>query len=312
MKQTDEFYIHDTGIHFETSEGRHEFDPRRRWVEEQYRHYSYFYRILHMLADEGFSVEKEPGTWKRYKSISRNYWYGKRGGLEFSAKKFPAGFEIEFYQNINIENPNGGKYDFYKLEKMPYLIRLQYIVSMRKIVEMLKTLTEVKDKTVPVSRSAEEKIKIDLAYGWRLFPDTDFDLLTGNRVPPDFCYGRDRDKKPICNGDVKYFRDRRNGYIMRGRVYYRANAQWWVVLNRREAVIVNNYELFDDFPSGEPARLAPDRVPEAYSQLRKKRERATAAALELIGDLESRGVAIPKKTKRACVNEICRKQSADQ
>lgn len=312
MNKMDEFSIRDTKIRFDTSESRHEFNSRRRWRNEQYRHYSYFYRILHMLADEGFKVEKNPEVLKNYRIISRDHWYGRRDDLEFEASKFPAGFEIIFFQNINFENPNGGKYDFDKLEKMPYLIRLQYIVYMRKIVEKLKTLTDVKDKTVPASKNAEEKIKIDLAYGWGFFPDTNFDLLVGNRVPDDSYYGLDRDKKPIRNGDLKYFRNRWNGYIMRGRVYYRANMSWWAIVNKWEAVVVNNYDLFDDFPSGEPARLAPDRTPKEYRQLQEKREKAKMAALELIGDLECRGVKIPKKVKRACVNEICRKQSADQ
>lgn len=306
MDKIDSFRITDTGIRFTTSEEKR--TPRRS--HEQWRHYAYFYKILHMLADEGFNVEKDSEILKHYRIISRDHWYGRRGDLEFSAHKFPAGFEIIFFQNVNFENPNGGKYDFDKLGKMPYLIRLQYTLYMRKIIEKLKTLTEVKDTTPPPAKTAEEKVKRDLVYGWHFFPDMNFNLQTDVREPESY-YGVDRNKKPIRNGEIKYFRNRRSGYIMRGRVYYCANMNYWVILNEREAVIVANYDLFDGFPPGEPRRKAPDRTPEAYKQLRKKREKAKADALDLIERLENHGVKVTRKARKACIDEICRKQSAD-
>ena len=305
MPKTDEFWITDTKIRFTTSEERLSYRFR-----EQYRHYSYFYQILHMLEDEGFEVEKDRETLKHYKLISRDHWYGRRGDLEFKANKFPAGFEIEFFQNVSFVNPNGGEYDFDKLEKMPYMIRLQYTLYMRKIVEKLKTLTEVKDTTNPTAKMAEEKIKIDLAFNWHFFPDTNFDLQTDTREPESY-YRKDRNGKTIHNGDVKYFRQRWNGYISRGRVFYRANMHWWVIINDREAVIVNNRDLFDDFPSSEPARVAPDRTPEAFKRLQRRREKKKAAATELIKNLENHGVRMPRKVKRECINEYVRKEDEE-
>lgn len=307
MNNIDKFWITDTRIRFTTSEER----KGVRRSREQWRHYAYFYQILHMLADEGFSVEKDPEVLKRHRIISRDYWYGRRGDLEFSAHKFPAGFEIVFFQNVVFENSNGGKYDFDKLKKMPYLIRLQYTLYMRKIVEKLKTLTEVKDETPPPAKTAEEKVRRDLAYGWHFFPDMNFDLQTDVREAESY-YGVDSNKKPIHNGDIKYFRNSWNGYIMRGRVYYCANMNYWVILNKREAVIVQNYNLFDGFPPGEPRRKAPDRAPVSYKRLREKREKAKADAIDLIERLENHGVKVPRKARRACINEIYRKQSADQ
>ncbi|MDC7288501.1 hypothetical protein NXH76_11865 [Blautia schinkii] len=306
MNKTDEFYIHDTTIRFNTSQG---WKGIGRSV--QYEHYSYFYQILHMLESEGFKVEKDAEVLRDYKNISRDHWQGQRGDLEFSAKKFPAGFEITFFQNIVFDNPNGGKYDFDKLAKMPYLIRLQYLVSMRKVVEKLKTLTEAKDRTPPPAKTAEEKIRRDLVYNWHFFPDMNFDFRE-IREPESSYYGLDRNKKPIHNGDVKYFRDSWNGYIMRGRAYYCANMNWWVILNKREAVIVSNYDMFDDFPAGDPRRVAPNRTPKEYAALREKQEKAKADALDLIARLENHGVRVPKKARRACINEVCRKQSEDQ
>lgn len=306
MQKIDSFRITDTRIRFETSEER---KPHR--FRNQYRHYSYFYQILHMLADEGFKVEKDPETLKYYKIISRDHWHGRRGDLEFYAHKFPAGFEITFFQNVNFENPHGGKYDFDKLEKMPYLIRLQYTLYMQKIIKKLNTLTEVKDTTTPPAKTAEEKVKIDLAFNWHFFPDANFDLQTDVRKPESY-YGLDKNKKQIHNGDLKYFRDYWSGYIKRGRVYYRANMQYWAIINSREAVVVNGYDLFEDFPVGEPRRKAPDRTPQSYKRLLEKRERAKGDAIDLIERLKNHGVKVPRKARRACINEICWKQSTDQ
>lgn len=304
MNKTNKFRVSGTRISFENVTDR----SADNWNSYQFKHYGYFYRILHMLKNEGFKIKKDANVLKMFKKISKPYWYGKRGELEFTAKKYPNGFEIEFFQNVIFDNPNGGQYDFDKLSKMPYMIRLQYIVYMRKIVEMLKALTEVKNLTLPPVKTADEVIRRDLAYNWHFYKDMNFNLQTMDREPESY-YRLDRNKIPIHNGDMKYFRDCFTGYIMRGRVYYRANMQWWAIINDRKAVIVNNYDLFDDFPSGEPARVAPDRTPNSYKILREKREKSKAAALKLIGDLEGRGVKVPKKVKRACINEICRKQN---
>ena len=76
----------------------------------------------------------------------------------FVAAKYPNGFEIVFFQNVIHKNPHGGRYDFDKLKKMPYLIRLQYTRYMRMVVDTLKSLVEVKDKTYPIGRTAEAMI----------------------------------------------------------------------------------------------------------------------------------------------------------
>ena len=301
MQKEPEIWIHDTTLHYcSTREG-----IRREKRNEKYSHFSYFYKILNMLKGEGFQVEKDPEIAKMYKIISKDHWYGRRGDLEFTAEKYPAGFTIMFFQNVNILNKNGGKYDFDKLVLMPHQIRLQYTLYMRKVVDMLKTLTSVKDITRPVAKTAEEQIKNDLVFSWHFYPDTNFNL--SKIKEPGSYYGLDRDKKQIHNGDLKYFRDSWNGYIMRGRVYYRANMQYWAIINDRKAVIVEHDDLFDDFPAGEPRRKAPDRTPRNIRELQQKRESAKAEALDLIARLENHGVKVTRKARRACINEIFQK-----
>lgn len=274
------------------------------WLHGSKKHYGYFYRILHRLEAEGFVVQQDPEVQQRYKKIAKDHWLGRRGDLEFYARKYPNGFEIEFFQDIVHENLHGGRYDFHKLEKMPYLIRLQYIKYMGIVVDTLESLVEVKDLTEPVVKSAEEKILIDLSCNFHLLPDKDFDLRRLDGTKPGIGYGygnyeypfEDRDGKPLLNGDVKYFRQYRSGRLMRGRIYYRANHQFWVIINEHEIELANPKGLFDPTPEdfGE-RRKAPDRAPKEYRERRSAID--DAKDKELIAELRRRGLKINVKRK---------------
>ena len=118
---SDTFAIYDTRMNYTNHTDRGvDHSGRRGWLRKKFLHYSYFYKILHRLEREGFAVEQDPETRERYKSIAKDHWYGRRRDLEFVAKKYPNGFEIEFFQNVVHENPHGGRYDFDKLRKMWY------------------------------------------------------------------------------------------------------------------------------------------------------------------------------------------------
>lgn len=145
----DNFRIYDTMFRFNNETER----PSGVWRRNQkFVHDAYFWKILNMLKDEGFDVHHDESV---SKIIRRNYIEGKRRDLKFKAQRFPAGFEIVFYQDIVHENPHGGFYDFDKRRKMPYLIGLQYEKYMNLIVKKLKTLVEVEDKSSIRTKTAE-------------------------------------------------------------------------------------------------------------------------------------------------------------
>jgi len=299
---SDTFAIYDTRMNYTNNTDRGT-DTSRGWLRKKFLHYSYFYKILHTLEREGFAVEQDPETRARYKSIAKDHWYGRRRDLEFVARKYPNGFEIEFFQNAVHENPNGGRYDFDKLEKMPYLIRLQYTKYMGIVVETLKSLVEVKDITKPVGKTAEEKIVIDLSCNFWMLPDKDFDIHKLDGTDPGEGYGwggypgktKDRDGKLVKNGDIKYFRHWWTGYLMRGRVYYRANQQFWAITDQNNVELVQHANMMFD-PTQEDyscPRKAQNRAPEEY----KKRRAAIDETKdkELIAELRRRGLKVRVK-----------------
>lgn len=162
----DNFRIYDTMFRFNNKTER----PSGGWRRNQkFVHDAYFWKILNMLKDEGFDVHHDESV---SKIIRRNYIEGKRRDLKFKAQRFPAGFEIVFYQDIVHENPHGGFYDFDKRQKMPYLIGLQYEKYMNLIVKKLKTLVEVEDKSSIRTKTAEEWVKARYVESCH-YPQTD-------------------------------------------------------------------------------------------------------------------------------------------
>ena len=82
---------------------------------------------------------------------------------------------------------------------------------------------------------------------------------------------------------------------MQGRIYYRANQQFWVIINDTEIELAYYNELFDPTPDDlQLRRKAPDRTPEEY----KKRRKAIGETnnIELIRELRRRGLKVNVKS----------------
>ncbi len=282
--ESNTYWIHDTTISFLNNT---ENAPDRYFGKYKYRHYGYFYQLINMLAAEGFNVCMNPDV---DKIIRSDHWIGKRGDLEFYAEKYPGGFKIGFFQNVVHENSHGGKYDFDKFRKMPYMIQLQYKKYMNQLIRLLKGITDVKDITSRSPKLAEEWIKCRYVESCHHEQkDTDFDLriLDGQTQPP--YNGMDRDKKTIRNGDIKYFRGR-DGYLYRGRVYHDLNNMWWVIMGKYTVRKAAAFELFDLGPDDKRGRLARVRIPPEYLEKKKTIEQSTTK--ELAAELRRRGLKV--------------------
>lgn len=282
---TDNFYIYDTKISFRNNT---EKEFKGDWLKHKFRHYGYFYQVLNMLAADGFNVQRDPDV---DKIIRKDYYIGKFHDLEFEAKKYPNGFEIGFFQNVVYENPNGGRYDFDKLSKMPYMIRLQYTKFKNKILRLLKSLVpDIMDDSSLSPKLAEEWIKCRYVESCHHEQkNTDFDLRSLDGQTQEPYNGLDRDRKTIRNGEIKYFRGR-DGYLYRGRVYHDLNNMWWVITDKYTARRAAAFELFDLAPGDKRGRLAPLRIPSEYTE--RKQAISQSTAKELVSELRKRGLKV--------------------
>lgn len=279
----DSYCIHDTTICYRNVT---EKNPKTGWLGHEFHHFATFHRMLNMLRGEGFDIIPDK---KVAKIIRKDYFRGRHGELEAIAHKYPNGFEITFFQNVNFENPNGGEYDFDKFKKMPYVTKLRYMKYMRKIVGFLNYMVDLEDDSRYSHKLAEDRIKENYVRSCHK-PQTDmnFRLSDIDGQTTEMSYnGTDRDKKTIYNGEIKYFRGY-DGRIRRGRVYQNLNMMWYVIINKYEYANVAAWELFDLAPDDYLGRQKKPKVPESYQKRRKAI--SDTKSKELINELKRRGI----------------------
>lgn len=192
-----------------------------------------FLRMLEMMRGRGFTVGSDPRIDRDYAILSKDHFAGSKGDLLFIADKYNTGARIEFYQEINVENRNGGRYDFNKFKKMPYLIQKRFLVE-RKHVEYFLLQEGLSCDSDPELKTSYDKVFHKLnepSRHWKSDNLPDYNAL-------------DKDGVRINNGEVKYFRDRK-GVLMRGTVYHNINNMWWMIVNKDHYTNLAAFELFN-------------------------------------------------------------------
>jgi hypothetical protein len=240
-----------------------------------------FHRLLNALAAAGYSFGPDPRIEKNYRSLSKAHRLGRRatpaGDLFVRAEASPLGCQFEFFQEIVTENPNGGRYDFDKRQKMPYLVGKAFEAAVRTARAHL------------TARGFVETIKLDspvadpLAYFNQTW-DGDYERRRGKhrfeRGADGWPTAKEIDRAwenpsqpPIEHGSVWYFRDR-GGRLARGRCYGGINGMWMVIYGPgpRDHTHLSRRELFQCSPAAEPRRVVPkDR---GISRLQRELQRA--------------------------------------
>lgn len=213
-------------------------------------HWKLYNKVLACLRKIGYKVTKDPYIEKLFPSLSASHRYGKWRDLEVSIHVFPNGFKLEFYQNLVTVNCNGGKYDFDKFDKMPYLMQRAFLYTVGKV----SALIEVNES---VTHSCRNEPKEAAARALHNFQTSSFtrnkiqSLSEVDGMMSEYDHGRnsfDRDKKIIKCGEAKYFRDHSTGRLMRGIAYHNINNMWWVITSRFTLRNMGASDLFDATP----------------------------------------------------------------
>jgi hypothetical protein len=254
------FHTHDTGIFVHTGA----YKPQGPLCIHPEIRDLYYEKLRGLLKVNGFSFHMNPETLKRYRCIAKYHHHGQRDDLQFKAEVYPVGFRIEFYQDIVHENPHGGRHDFGKRAKMPYLMGLRFEWIKAKIVAFLVTNGfECTDD--PVCRTAQDRVDNSRRKSAQWHPF----ILSG---PYQQCNITDADGNLLENGCVRYFRDYK-GYLQRGRVFMGLNNCHNIVLTR-DAVVWQEaaFRLFSWRPG-----LTRKQHPAGRRRLQQELERAVKA-----------------------------------
>jgi len=245
-----------------------------------------FRSLLARLRDHrGFCIRQDQSV---AKSIRHAYYVGRKGDLEFYAQAGGRMFQIEFFQNINVEHRAGGRYDYGKFTRMPRTMQLACAVELshvlRKLIEMGYDLNGTRQgitspDLLSVLRHAQGRTDegdplMQFNRSWN-FPG---DWERGGRFERDEsgwptmksvgCGStKDRDGRPMVSGEMMYCRHK--GRLFRGVARPAPNGNW-VLVSNGNAIYVPTRELFRcEDPSTEPRRFVPGQRARVRSELEK-------------------------------------------
>lgn len=264
--------------------------------------------VLARLRDHrGFRTRQDEGVGK---SIRPMYYVARKGDLEFHAHACGRMFQIEFFQNVNIENRNGGRYDSRKFARMPRTMQIACAVEMshvlRKLIELGYVLEGTRQGITSVDflsvlrhaqgRTDEGNPLATFNRGWNF----ESDWKRGGRWERDesgwptvkaVCCGSptDRDGRLLVSGETMYCR--RKGRLFRGVARPAPNGQW-VLLSHGLGVHVQDRELFRcEDPSTEPRRIVPGHHQRVRAELEKALKANAYRRVEVLARVagESRG-----------------------
>ncbi len=264
--------------------------------------YETFNRLLAALEGVGFTLGRDPQIEQRFPSQGRFHRVGSRrtphGDLSFHAETSPIGCKVEFYQDVVTVNENGGRYDFDRHKKMPYLIGKAFEFAIR------AARTHLIDRGFVESTKLDSPVGSPLAYFNQTW-DGEYERRRGThrfvrgadgwpteKELGQACWGVSADRPLIEQGSVWYYRDR-GGRLARGRCYGGINGMWIVIYGPRprDYTHVSRHELFQCSPSAEPRRVVP--VTRGITRLQSELKRAVAAE-----DFE-RAIVLRDNLKRA-------------
>jgi hypothetical protein len=291
MNDIASFHIYDTTLQISTLKNPPPQDKRvANWGHGfQPPDWETFNRLRDVLADRGFEITSSPKHDKHYPTLAKFHRIASimtpHGKLSAACEAGTNSCSIEFYQDVVYVNRNGGRFDFDKLQKMPYLIRKKYEGAMaaltthltsRGFVEITKIETPIIDLPIGQRLSACDGTAVlpgpaEIAEAAKTFFndkwDTPYDKKRGtHRFSRDetgwpTAYEvtesgrRDRDLAYMSHGDVRLFRDM-NGHLARGRVFGGIGSMWIVVFGPgpRDYTHLSSKELFSGDPRTLPRR----------------------------------------------------------
>ncbi|SDF71972.1 hypothetical protein SAMN05216571_101371 [Onishia taeanensis] len=240
--------LHDASLHvWEEPEG-----PALYEWEHQFKK-DVFLRMAQQLRRMGWRTEVPAEMIKQYsRSFAENHRYCRKGDLQGFLGLSGRHIEFAMWQDVaNGDNPNGGRYDFGKEKRMPYLLWLEMERTRRRLRAYLCNIfagyefnDEPRDgrnaKCGTSALTAMEWVEGCWRTSWHFKGDI------SNYTISD-CNRKSADGKLIEHGQRVYFADRK-GRMSTGFAYYNINNMWWVVTGKYGVSNEASFALYVDNP----------------------------------------------------------------
>lgn len=208
--------------------------------------------LLRHLKRRGFKITADPDVAKRFRILSPRHRIAARGDMRAEIQVNGCCVQIDWWSEAAPEdNPNGRKYDFGRLKRMPYLDRLRFELEIRHILAWLSERAELADK--PKGRvdvrpginrgevSAAEYIRLEYATCWH----TDKEL---GRPKASDSNRRSKDGSLIDQGARVWFIDRK-GRVNAGTAFYSLNDRWMIATSAHTIEWASGFEIYARCPT---------------------------------------------------------------
>lgn len=215
-----------------------------------FSHYKIWSEAIKILKSLGFKPFVDKKFKKRFKSLIPTHTWGNKKGLKFESHIYPTGFAIQFYQDMNHENVNGGKYDLEKYKMMPVGTKNRFNYTVKYMIDQLITNFNLKfydQSNIRFPRmTAEERIIKNIR-------ETSF---TRNNIEElnqiEGCLS-DYDLKVNSKsgiGDIlKCGQNRKfrgwDGKNHIGIIYHNINNMWWIITSKYKFTNIASFNILE-------------------------------------------------------------------
>lgn len=213
--------------------------------------------LIVFLRTKGWKVGRDKDVYKNFRCLNKGHRYCRKGGLEATLQLSGRSLSFEIYQNVvNVENRNGGKYDFNKMDRMPYLLRRHAEVAHKQIINFLLSQFGYELKTGkgikgPGALTALEWVQHETKDCWHYKEEL------GRRSWSSDRNRTSGDNQLIDHLQPVFFEDY-EGRIRTGTAFYNINNMWWVISGKYDLYNVSSRSIYVESP-GDLKRKRNDR-----------------------------------------------------
>jgi hypothetical protein len=199
--------------------------------------------LIRIMRERGWSVREDPRVKQHYASLNQNHRLAAKGPLRASIETVGRTAEIKIWSvNAVQNNQSGRRYDFDKLDRMPFLDKKRFELEKTALLSWLQThcTAAVTDKNRK-GLTADQSIAQDYAESWHSDKDLGRPICRSDRNRES------ADGTLIEHGQIVWFTGY-DGRIRRGQAFYNINNMWWVKVSRNELRNIACFEIFTQAP----------------------------------------------------------------